>query len=105
MTGNPSTRMYWLDSAKGIGVILINVGHLLYTGDVPWVNKLIYSFHMPMFFLFAGYTFRVSSERFVRKKAKRLLLPFVAYAAISMPLFALVHYNEILENVDGGGHI
>lgn len=95
--------MYWLDSAKGFGVILIIAGHLLYISDLKWLNKLIYAFHMPMFFLFAGYTCHISKEHFLYKKVKRLLIPFVSYALVGFPYFAALHYKEAFNNNTIGG--
>lgn len=95
--------MYWLDSAKGFGVILIIAGHLLYISDLKWLNKLIYAFHVPMFFLFAGYTCHISKEHFLYKKVKRLLIPFVSYALVGFPYFAALHYKEAFNNNTMGG--
>lgn len=51
-----SKRLDWIDIAKGIAIILVIVGH-----TVPNPSPLrhaIFSFHMPVFFILAGYTFR-----------------------------------------------
>ena len=56
-----------------------------------------------MFFLFAGYTYHAPKEYFVVNKVKRLLVPFVIYAVISLPFFCLMHYNESLRMQTGGG--
>lgn len=56
----PSTRIAWLDVARGYGMFLVFYGHLaeqLSKGSFPEAFeqfKFIYSFHMPMFFVFAG---------------------------------------------------
>lgn len=66
------------DIMKGIGILLMLVGHW---PELPqWAHQFIYSFHMPLFFLVAGFFAKplyddVKSR--VRKNAKRLLLPFV----------------------------
>ena len=72
----PKKRIEWLDIAKGVGIILVIFGHTLASGSTPW--RLIYSFHMPLFFILAGFTFRVKPWKvLVPSKAKRLLLPFL----------------------------
>ncbi len=53
-------RIPWVDCAKGIGIFLVVYGHVARgisgSGLVPetfvfqWVDYLIYSFHMPLFF-------------------------------------------------------
>lgn len=57
-------RMAWIDAARGIGIILVVIGHVsrgLVSADVPhptWLvttaDFVIYSFHMPLFFLLSG---------------------------------------------------
>lgn len=69
----------WLDIAKGVAILLTIIGH-----TVPMngnIRKIIYSFHMPLFFLLSGYTFRqVSASEIkaqIKKDIKRLLLPYI----------------------------
>lgn len=60
-------RLYWLDIAKGMGITLVVVGHagrgILNagiadeTGLLLTVDRAIYVFHMPLFFILAGITF------------------------------------------------
>lgn len=44
-----------IDIAKGIGVILVVFGHMNTYPSI--IQKIIYSFHIPMFFLLAGLVF------------------------------------------------
>lgn len=72
------------DIAKGIGIILVVVGHyvpddapLWYTGFV----RFVYYFHMPLFFIIAGYFYESSTRRtnylsFVWSKFQRLMIPY-----------------------------
>lgn len=41
-----------LDKAKGIGIILLILGHLFTYKGLPY--SLIFSFHMPLFFFICG---------------------------------------------------
>ncbi len=50
----------WLASAKGIGVILVVIGHFLASSNLVQLNKFIYTFHMPMFFAISGYLYNIS---------------------------------------------
>ncbi len=72
-------RMDWLDMAKGYGIILVMVGHLC-----EWtpVGSVIYSFHIPLFFLLSGYLFSIrdSFTDFLKRKAKGMLIPYFALA-------------------------
>ena len=47
------SRMNWLDFAKGIAMISVVLGHAL--DDDSSLSTLIYIFHMPFFFIMAGY--------------------------------------------------
>lgn len=89
--GRPrAERLDWIDQARGIGIILVVVGHALrglvasgILGQGPLVvaiDRAIYAFHMPLFFLLAGLTFmpgaaRQPLGRFVANRAQRLLWP------------------------------
>ena len=65
-------RDHTYDIMKCIGIIAVIVGHLTDTG-----NRCIYSWHMPLFFIIAGYFYH-EKDIFVmaRKDAKRLLIPY-----------------------------
>ena len=44
-------RLNYLDYAKGIGILLVVLGHIYNNSVKLW----IYSFHMPLFFIISGY--------------------------------------------------
>ena len=46
-------RLDYLDIAKGIGITLVVFGHLSQSSEISRI--LVYSFHMPLFFLISGY--------------------------------------------------
>ena len=53
-------RLDWIDIAKGIGIILVVLGHTLVpqvreTGFAGFLWIFIYNFHMPLFFFLSGY--------------------------------------------------
>lgn len=82
-------RLDWIDIAKGIAIILVIVGH-----TVPNPSPLrhaIFSFHMPVFFILAGYTFRPKPWReLVSGSVSRLLVPYVVLAlAWQVPAFLM----------------
>jgi len=73
-----------LDIAKALGIVLMMAGHRLW--DTP-LRVAIYSFHMPLFFLIAGYLFKPMqqlSDSKIRmvKDVKRLIVPYVVTAGI-----------------------
>ena len=81
MYGEENRRSLALDIAKGIGILLVVLGHCPHVWTP--VKQWIYSFHVPLFFLLSGMVWdRASHEEsgffnyaFLRKKALRLLVP------------------------------
>lgn len=78
------TRDIAFDIAKGIGIILVVVGHYIPAGAPKWYVDFIdfiYYFHMPLFFIIAGYFYDRSTRRtdylpFVWSKFQRLMIPY-----------------------------
>lgn len=58
-----NTRVDYLDTAKGIAIILVAVGHCLVSSSNP-VNRLILSFHMPLFFIVSGILWEIRMYQF-----------------------------------------
>lgn len=81
-----NNRIAWLDAAKGLMIILVVSGHLLqtYENDLNFVFTVIYSFHMPVFFMLSGYLLNTKKNfaKFVKSKAKSLLLPYLLFCVI-----------------------
>ncbi len=88
-------RIKWIDNAKGIGIILVMLGHTYL--DDKYVFWFI-SFHMALFFFLSGCTFYYTSDikKFISRKCKSLLIPYVAFAV------SITSYNIILKIVGGG---
>lgn len=75
-------RIQWIDSAKGFGILLVVYAHLFEFG-----TSLIYLFHMPLFFILSGITFREESlTDCLIKKGRSLLLPYIVFAILFVPL-------------------
>ena len=78
---NASSRIEWIDAAKGIGIIFVVLGHIWLIGPG---QKYINSFHMPLFFFLSGYIFRVGNYRnlrqFVCSKVNRILIPYAWFS-------------------------
>ncbi len=81
------------DVMKGIGIILMLIGHIP-PGDQ--VYHFIYSFHMPLFFIVAGlFANTIHSDKdwllMLRKDALRLILP-VVITMVFVILLSPLHY-------------
>lgn len=95
------THFIWADIAKGIGIILVIAGHS-YSSRA--VCKTIYLFHMPLFFILAGYFFNFQKyeNRFrelITHSTKRLLLPVFVAALIFYPWSSLKFLPTLLYGV------
>lgn len=72
-------RIGYIDIAKGIGITLVVMGHNDFSLISPFAHKLIYAFHMPMFFFMSGMFFKpdMSFWAFARRRFDRVLRPFL----------------------------
>lgn len=73
-----SRRLGWLDFGKAMGILMVLIVHAeCRLGPVTYYGGM---FYMPVFFVAAGYTYRCKREQdfssFLKKKAKRLLVPY-----------------------------
>ena len=81
-------RIEWIDIAKGIGIILVVIGHNFSDGEnIIYLRKWIYSFHMPLFFLLSGILFSAKQESFKDFSLKELELFF--YLILFLQLISL----------------
>ncbi len=93
--------------AKGIAIILMVIGHAEAPG---WLCKFIFEFHMPLFFITAGYFFSTrylhDEATFIKKRFKGLYWPFVKWALffliIHNTMFRIGILNEVYGNEQGG---
>jgi len=71
-------RIGFLDIAKGIGILLVALAHNDLQSYAPFLHKIIYSFHMPLFFFLSGMFFRPQTTLGVltRKRFDSLLRPY-----------------------------
>ena len=70
-----SARLKWLDIAKGLGILLMVLGH----SSVPVVvAKFIWAFHMPLFFIASGWTTNWEKGRYRRFFQRKIPNPFSA---------------------------
>lgn len=76
------------DILKGFGILLVFLGHSFILKGIDlteyslwnyYIHKLIYSFHMPLFFFISGFTVKrnYNLKQFYFSKVKRLLIPYI----------------------------
>lgn len=92
-------RCSWLDIAKGVGIIFIVIGHVLRDGII---RTYIYSFHVPLFFMLMGFTFKCENiKSFSRKKFFRNLVPYYFWSILSIIIYLIMITLFSLDS-DGG---
>lgn len=98
-------RIELIDIAKAITIFLVIIGHAAGNLDTPLYRRVIYSFHMPLFFFLSGLSIRPISIRgrsswraFIRKNILALAVPFfiwgLVYAPFSYKGIALLLYGS-----------
>ena len=83
-------RIGWIDSAKGIGLLLVVIGHL----PIPLVPVWIYTFHMPLFFFLSGVVFsgkKYTFIEFLKKKVKSLVIPYFSLGLVIYFFYVIVN--------------
>ncbi len=82
-----SNKMSCVSIAKGIGILLVVLGHCI---TVPYLKRMIYLFHMPLFFFLSGYLFKDKATEhifsYTWRKIKSLYIPFVLYNCFALLL-------------------
>lgn len=92
-----ATRLHWIDTAKGVGILFVVFGHAwrgafhagILRDDALFrlIDGMIYAWHMPLFFFLSGLLFldaiRTSAAApFVRARVERLLWPMALWTWI-----------------------
>jgi fucose 4-O-acetylase-like acetyltransferase len=74
-----SKRIEYVDIAKGIGILLVVMAHNDFGLVSPFFYKLIYAFHMPLFFFVSGMFFKAEQPflSLLRRRFDSLLKPYL----------------------------
>lgn len=90
-----SKRIEYIDIARGIGILLVVMGHNDFAVVSPFGYKLIYSFHMPLFFFLSGYFLNITSGfwSFFRKRFNSLLKPY--FFTIFLIYFVSISFGKM----------
>lgn len=98
-----NSRLQYLDIAKGIGIIAVLVGHTVQHGSFPF--NVIFSFHMPLFFIVSGILFKKNDiTSLIKKRYISLIVPYVVTVILLMPLYLLKNYIKY-GNINFFGYI
>lgn len=97
-------RLNYIDSAKGIAVLLVIFGHTFresMRADYFWCDfsyLFVYRFHVSLLFLLSGTGYALSKNKYmhmntffyIKKKAKSLIFPWLSYSFVIYAVFALL---------------
>jgi len=108
-----SKRIEYLDIARGIGILLVVLGHNDFEAISVFVHQVIYSFHIPLFFFLSGYFINTSNSffDFFKKRFNSLLKPY--FFTIFLIYFTSVSFEKmgfnmaitrIVKSLYGTGH-
>nr|WP_300912542.1 acyltransferase family protein [uncultured Acetatifactor sp.] len=91
LTGKQAERNICLDFLRGIAILIVLFNHAIQANQIndnflSTVFTIVLSFQMPLLFLVSGYTLGFSINdsysTFIKKKIKRLLLPYLCWMTI-----------------------
>ncbi len=90
-------RKDYIDAMRGLGILLVVLGHSI--GDIyDPVNKIILSFHMPLFFFISGMVARNYIDNIgkqVKKLCFRYLIPQLTLCFVDTVFDIIVKKNEL----------
>lgn len=75
-------RIKYIDIAKGIGILLVIIGHSF---PESYIQRICYCFHMPLFFFISGLCYnhlKYDFKKLLRVRTRQLLIPLVLFSVI-----------------------
>jgi len=108
-----SKRIEYIDIARGIGILLVVLGHNDFALVSPFAYHVIYSFHMPLFFFLSGYFLKTSIPflEFVKKRFNSVLKPYfftlflIYFTSVSFEKMSFkTAIGRIVKSLYGTGH-
>lgn len=85
-------RIEWIDIAKGIGIGCVVMGHIFSTQMLA--HKIIYLFHMPLFFYISGFLYKKEQRNgaYIVKKFRNLIIPYFSVFVLVYAIFFLIYF-------------
>lgn len=88
--GNVNSRIVWIDISRAIAIIAVIVGHSLGNYWLGYLARIIFAFHMPIFFILSGYLYKSKSIKTVFKKGIiNLVVPYLGTVMIEVVILFL----------------
>ena len=87
-----------MDILRGLGILFVVLGHCI---EKPIIKNFIYSFHLPFFFILAGYLYKEENQKepgkYIIKKGKMYIGYYVVYNTILVALHNIFLSLQIIE--------
>ena len=83
-----TSRLSWLDIMKGLGIILVVVGHI---SSNKIIFNWLYSFHMPLFFFAAGWVYK--KKQFfidIKRRIQTIVIPYFSFGLVILIYWQLI---------------
>lgn len=82
-------RIAWIDILKGIGIIFVVLGHVIYN---DMIFNWIYSFHMPLFFFAGGYLYKKDTNivQNIKHKFRSIMIPYFLFGLLILLYWYLI---------------
>lgn len=81
-------RVSWLDVLKGIGIILVVIGHV-YSNET--IYRWLYSFHMPLFFFAAGWVYKQKPLLAdISRRIQTIVIPYFTFGTLILVYWQLI---------------
>ena len=81
-------RLLWLDVLKGIGIVLVAIGHI-YSNRT--VFNWLYSFHMPLFFLAAGWVYKEKEILTdIKRRIQTIVVPYFSFGMLVLLYWQMI---------------
>lgn len=75
-------RIHYLDIFKGIGIILVAIGHIYHNS---MIFNWIYSFHMPLFFFAAGWVYKEKPILLdIKRRIQTIVVPYFCFGTLTL---------------------
>ena len=85
------SRIAWIDTARGLGLLAVFIGHL----NVPFASAWVYTFHMPLFFFLSGLLYpgceKYTFIQFAWRRLKSLVIPYFTLGAVIALFYCCVY--------------
>ena len=104
---NKKTRLFFLDAARGFCMLLVILGHIWETDGL--LPVLIYSFHIPLFFIISGILLKYTQTAdrpagmIILSRLKSLIIPYIFFEFIFTAIYGILnHFDFRGQNIFGG---